>query len=97
MILQELLTNVVDDCVLLAGVELRLRWHGTKAVFERLPHREGIGAILEWIDAEVFDSEDADITYLYASRLEGEPSGVDDLHIHPVEPRQLRVSLQYRF
>ena len=35
-----------------------------------------------------------DIQYLYASRLPGEPAaGVDDIHFHPIEPRQLRVSL----
>jgi hypothetical protein len=35
-----------------------------------------------------------DIQYYYTSRLAGEPaSGVDDVHFHPVEPRQVRVSL----
>ncbi|MBU3076764.1 TonB-dependent receptor [Sphingomonas quercus] len=44
----------------------------------------------------LFDARDADISYLYASRLRGEPDeGVADRHIHPVEPRQLRVSLRY--
>lgn len=39
-----------------------------------------------------------DITYHYASRLPGEPAaGVDDDHIHPVEPRQIRLSLRYTF
>lgn len=46
----------------------------------------------------VFDAKDADITYFYTSRLQGEPSGgVDDYHLHPVEPRQVRVSLRYGF
>lgn len=44
-----------------------------------------------------FDAKDADITYFYESRLAGEAVGVEDLHIHPVEPRQLRVSLSFRF
>ncbi len=45
----------------------------------------------------LFDARDADITYFYASRLRGEPAeGVEDRHIHPVEPRQVRVSLRYR-
>ncbi|WP_238995273.1 TonB-dependent receptor [Sphingomonas solaris] len=44
----------------------------------------------------LFDARDADITYFYASRLQGEPAGgVEDRHIHPVEPRQLRVSMRY--
>ena len=42
----------------------------------------------------LLDAQDADITYFYTSRLQGEPAGgVDDYHLHPVEPRQVRVSL----
>lgn len=34
-----------------------------------------------------------DITY-YSSRLEGEPAtGVNDIHFHPVEPRQMRIAV----
>jgi len=44
------------------------------------------------------DAKDADITYFYASRLQGEPAdGVEDRHIHPVEPRQVRASIGYAF
>jgi hypothetical protein len=40
------------------------------------------------------DSSDNDITYFYQSRLDGEPPDPDpDYHFHPVEPRQVRVSL----
>lgn len=46
----------------------------------------------------LFDSNDNDITYYYASRLQGEPAeGVEDVHFHPVEPRQLRANLSWRF
>lgn len=46
----------------------------------------------------LLDTRSADITYYYASRLQGEsPDGVDDYHIHPVEPREFRVSLRYSF
>jgi len=46
----------------------------------------------------LFDAKDADITYFYTSRLQGEPSGgVDDYHLHPVEPRQARISARYEF
>lgn len=39
-----------------------------------------------------------DIQYAYASRLRGETSdGFDDVHFHPAEPRQVRVSVSYRF
>ena len=42
----------------------------------------------------VFDARESDIQYYYTSRLRGEPAeGVDDVHFHPAEPRQLRVSL----
>lgn len=57
-----------------------------------------IGALT--LSAEIFnvlDAADADITYFYESRLPGQAAGVEDRHIHPVEPRQLRVSARYRF
>ncbi len=42
----------------------------------------------------VFDSQDDAADYYYADRLPGEPAGgVNDLHIHPLEPRSARVSL----
>jgi hypothetical protein len=42
----------------------------------------------------VLDQRASDIQYYYASRLPGEvPGGVEDVHFHPVEPRQLRVAL----
>jgi hypothetical protein len=42
----------------------------------------------------VLDERANDIQYYYLSRLRGEPAdGMNDIHFHPVEPRQLRVSL----
>jgi hypothetical protein len=39
-----------------------------------------------------------DIQYSYASRLKGETSdGTDDVHFHPVEPRQIRIAIGYNF
>ena len=39
-----------------------------------------------------------DIQYSYASRLRGESSdGVEDVHFHPVEPRQLRLTVGHVF
>lgn len=52
------------------------------------------------IGAELFnllDARDSDITYFYESQLPGETAPVEDRHFHAVEPRQLRVSVQYRF
>ncbi|MEI7446561.1 MAG: TonB-dependent receptor [Burkholderiales bacterium] len=39
-----------------------------------------------------------DIEYFYASRLAGEPAeGVNDVHLHPAEPRTVRLSLRLGF
>lgn len=46
----------------------------------------------------VFDSDDDDVTYFYASRLPGEPAqGVEDQHFHPIEPRTLRAYWSWKF
>lgn len=45
----------------------------------------------------VFDAQDADITYFFESQLPGEASPVADIHFRPVEPRQVRVSFRYNF
>lgn len=45
----------------------------------------------------LFDADDADISYFYESRLPGETSGVEDIHYHPVQPRQVRAGLRYSF
>ncbi|MGC3981031.1 MAG: TonB-dependent receptor [Steroidobacteraceae bacterium] len=45
----------------------------------------------------VFDEQANDITYYYESQLRGEAEPVSDIHFHPVEPRQMRVSLTARF
>ncbi|HEU0162431.1 MAG TPA: TonB-dependent receptor [Rhizomicrobium sp.] len=46
----------------------------------------------------LFDAKVSDIDYFYTSRLMGEPAGgVDDLHTHPSEPREIRLSLTARF
>ena len=63
----------------------------------------GIGYQRDSINIELelynlLDSDEHDIDYYYASRLTGEPEeGVDDLHYHPVEPRTLRIKVEYRF
>ncbi len=46
----------------------------------------------------IFDSNDSDIEYFYASRLNGEPAaGIEDRHFHPIEPRMLRFQVKYLF
>lgn len=58
---------------------------------------------LGWSDAawrvqldvlNLLDSDDHDVDYFYASRLSGEPTeGVEDVHYHVFEPRQVRLSI----
>lgn len=44
----------------------------------------------------VFNTSASDIQYFYASRLPGEPAeGLDDIHFHLIEPRQVRVALEW--
>ncbi len=46
----------------------------------------------------LFDSDDHDIDYFYASRLSGEAAPeTEDIHYHILEPRTVRVSTSYRF
>ncbi len=46
----------------------------------------------------LLQARDDDITYFYTSRLPGEPlAGIDDYHVHPIEPRQLRLAATMRF
>jgi outer membrane receptor protein involved in Fe transport len=44
----------------------------------------------------VLGSRARDVQYFYASRLAGEAAdGVEDVHFHPVEPRQLRLGVSF--
>jgi outer membrane receptor protein involved in Fe transport len=43
----------------------------------------------------LLDKRANDITYFYESRLPGEATPVEDLHFHPVEPRTVRITIQY--
>jgi len=45
----------------------------------------------------LFDRQADDISYFYESRLSSESDAVPDLHFHPVEPRQLRLTLRGTF
>jgi hypothetical protein len=49
------------------------------------------GAVLNLLNARA-----RDVQYYYASRLPGEAAGgVEDIHFHPSEPRQLRVTVSW--
>ena len=45
----------------------------------------------------LLDRRASDIEYWYPSQLAGEGSAVEDRHLHPVEPRSLRLTLAHRF
>ncbi len=45
----------------------------------------------------ILGREDNDIEYFYESRLQNELVGVEDIHLHPAEPRTFRISLTKRF
>ena len=65
---------------------------------------DNLGGIYEFARHDIeFDilnmlqSKERDVTYYYQSQLRREPTGVDDLHFRPVEPRQARVNFRTRF
>jgi hypothetical protein len=45
----------------------------------------------------LFDRKVNDIQYVYASRLPGEVAPVSDRHVHPAEPRAVRLTLRLGF
>ncbi|CAA6815930.1 MAG: Outer membrane receptor proteins, mostly Fe transport [uncultured Sulfurovum sp.] len=45
----------------------------------------------------LFDSNDQDIAYYYASRLSSSVNSREDVHFHPIEPRTARVHVRYNF
>ncbi|GAB5453575.1 MAG: TonB-dependent receptor [Halioglobus sp.] len=79
---------IEDDSVKAGGstlANLALGWQGTQWRLQ--------------VDVlNLFDSDDHDIEYWYASRLQGEPvSGVEDKHYKVFEPRQVRAYVGWTF
>jgi outer membrane receptor protein involved in Fe transport len=57
---------------------------------------DGVDLLLDVFN--LTDRRANDIEYFYRSRLPGEPAdGVDDVHLHPAEPRTVRLSLRLGF
>jgi hypothetical protein len=102
----------LDDWAKDWSAGLRLRYFGPRALTQDgLVHSKattlvyadiGYGFAENWdVSLSIFnllDARDSDIDYFYTSRLPGEPAGgVDDIHTHPAEPRELRIAVTHRF
>jgi hypothetical protein len=74
----------------------RVRASATTLVSLEAGYKLAGGIRVEASVLNLFNARDYDIQYYYASRLRGEADGgVEDIHVHPVEPRQVRVALVY--
>lgn len=90
---------------------LRLRYFGPRPLTEDNTLRSGVSALTNLrlgyrIDPRtqlalevynLFERKVNDIEYAYLSQLAGENAAVFDRHLHPTEPRSLRLTLAYRF
>lgn len=53
-----------------------------------------------WLQLDLLNllnSRDADMSYAYSSRLADEAQAVEDIHLHPLEPRAVRLQLRRYF
>lgn len=57
--------------------------------------KDGVDLLLDVFN--VANRQANDIEYYYRSRLSSEAEGVDDRHVHPSEPRTIRMSLRLGF
>jgi outer membrane receptor protein involved in Fe transport len=71
-----------------------VRSQASTLVNARVGYRFESGAQLQLDAINLFNAKTNQIEYFYESRLFGEPAGVADRHIHPVEPLALRASLR---
>jgi hypothetical protein len=90
---------------------LRLRYVGPRPLVEsndvqsadivllnlRVGYRVGAKTQLMLEVYNLLDRRFSDIEYWYASRLAGEGAAMDDRHLHPGEPRSVRLTLAHRF
>ena len=64
----------------------------------RLGYRIDNGWRIQLDVLNLFNAQTNQIEYYYLSRLPGEPiGGVADRHVHPAEPRAVRLTLAARF
>ena len=90
---------------------LRLRYFGPRSLTEdnsvrssgstlvnlRAGYRINSALQVTFDALNLFDRRVNDIEYLYESRLAGEVAPVQDMHLHPAEPRTFRMSVRMRF
>lgn len=90
---------------------IRLRYIGGRPLTEDNSHVGKVSVLLNgaigyrhknWEAAfeclNLLNRHDNDIEYYYTSRLPGESAeGVDDVHLHPTEPRSFRFRVTYKF
>ncbi|MBV9840057.1 MAG: TonB-dependent receptor [Sphingomonadaceae bacterium] len=75
-----------------------VRSKATTLLYADLGYRLSRRIMLGLTVFNLLDSRASDIDYFYTSRLPGEPmSGVDDVHTHPSEPREVRASITATF
>jgi hypothetical protein len=90
---------------------LRLRYFGPRPLVEdnsvrsrasatlngRLAYRFNKKTVLELEAFNLANRRDSAIDYYYASRLAGEATAHADLHFHPIESRNVRLTLNHHF
>ena len=74
-----------------------VRSSSTTLAYLRVAYQVAPQARLSLDIYNLFNRKASDIDYFYASQLRGEAGPVSDRHFHPVEPRALRLTLQYRY
>lgn len=90
---------------------LRLRYFGPRPLIEDNSVRSASSTLVNLragyrvdrnlqisLDAlNLFDRKSSDIEYYYESRLAGETAPTPDVHLHPAEPRTLRLAMRVSF
>lgn len=74
-----------------------VRSNSTLLTYARVGYRCNANTTLTMDIFNLFNRKVSDIEYFYASQLKGELAPVEDVHFHPVQPRSVRLTLQYSF
>jgi hypothetical protein len=74
-----------------------VRSHASAALNGRLAYKLAKDLQLSLEGFNLCNRGDSAVDYFYASRLRGESSAVEDIHLHPSAPRSLRLTLSKNF